>query len=99
MKTQAISNRNETAKFILPLFIAFVITSFLFYIDEGFYDFRWMLNIGSWIVLLFYVAVIYVIQLILVLPFYSVATKWIISAEKIILAVSILLFVLFIIGH
>lgn len=37
---------------------SFLITQFLFFIDEGCYDFRWMTNIGNWLVFLFYFALI-----------------------------------------
>jgi hypothetical protein len=28
---------------------AFLVTMFFFYIDEGYYDFRWMKSAGNWI--------------------------------------------------
>ena len=42
----------------MPLPIMFVtsalITMSLFYVDEGFYNFRWMLNIGNWLIFVIY---------------------------------------------
>lgn len=32
-----------------------LVTLFLFYIDEGFYSFAWMLSAGSWIIFTIYV--------------------------------------------
>ena len=44
-----------------------IIVLFLFYIDEGFYNFRWMLNIGNWIAFSIYFTVIYFFQLLVYL--------------------------------
>lgn len=33
---------------------SFLISQFLFFIDEGSYDFRWMTNAGNWLVFVFY---------------------------------------------
>lgn len=35
---------------------AVLVTLMLFYIDEGFYDLRWMKDIGNWIVFIIYVS-------------------------------------------
>lgn len=42
--------------------VAIIFTFLLFYIDEGYYDFRWMKEWGNWIVFLLYVGVMYVFQ-------------------------------------
>lgn len=42
--------------------VAIIFTFILFYIDEGYYDFRWMKEWGNWIVFLLYVGLIYVFQ-------------------------------------
>ncbi len=34
---------------------SFVITFVLFFLDEGYYDFRWMMNVGNWAVFFLYV--------------------------------------------
>lgn len=47
------SQRNET---IAPFLSALVIVMFLFFIDEGYYDFRWMKDAGNWLVFVFYLA-------------------------------------------
>jgi len=98
MRTQTLGNKSETAKFILPLLNALVVTLFLFYIDEGFYDFRWMLNVGNWLVFLVYVAVIYGMELLLILPFFRFAPKFMLTVTKfvlIILFVFLLSFIVF----
>ena len=97
MKTQMLSSKSETAKFIWPLLIAVVITLFLFYIDEGFYNFKWMLNIGNWIAFLLYVAAIYVVQLILILPVYRAAPEFILTSGKIIFVILVLLLLTFVV--
>lgn len=37
---------------------AFVIVQFLFFIDEGYNDFRWMKEIGNWIVFFIYFGIL-----------------------------------------
>ena len=97
MKFKPLNPEKESVKFILPLFISLVITLFLFYIDEGFYNFKWMLNVGNWIAFLIYVAVIYGVQLLLTLPFFRFAQKFIITATKFILIILTVLFLSFIV--
>lgn len=45
------------------LFSSVLVTLFLFYIDEGYYSFRWMTNAGAWIIFLIYVSVFLLAQL------------------------------------
>lgn len=40
------------------LFNSFIVTQILFFIDEGNYDFRWMADIGNWLVFTMYFATI-----------------------------------------
>lgn len=48
---------------LLPAFLAaFLLVMFLFYIDEGYYDFRWMTDAGNWFVFCLYMAVFFPIQ-------------------------------------
>ncbi|MBL7815414.1 MAG: hypothetical protein JNL70_10395 [Saprospiraceae bacterium] len=35
-------------------FWAMLLTSYLFYIDEGYYNFDWTKNVGNWITFVFY---------------------------------------------
>lgn len=39
---------------IWPLLPAALITFFLFYLDEGFFDFRWMKHLGNWLMFFLY---------------------------------------------
>jgi len=41
------------------------ITNILFFIDEGYNDFRWMSNVGNWIIFIVYVLIIFGIQTLL----------------------------------
>jgi len=47
---------------LIPFASAFVITFFLFFIDEGYYDFRWMMSWGNWIVFVVYLVLLFPIQ-------------------------------------
>lgn len=97
MKSQSIQNKNESAKFVFPLLIAVTITSILFYIDEGFYNFKWMLNVGNWIVFFIYTVGIYLLQLIFILPFFKFAPQFIADSGKFFLGMAILLHLLVIV--
>ena len=48
---------------ILLLISAISITFFLFYIDEGYYDLRWMNNLGNWIVFCLYAMILWTMAL------------------------------------
>jgi len=41
---------------------ALLITQFLFFIDEGYYDFGWMVHWGGWLVYAIYVGIIFGFQ-------------------------------------
>ncbi len=41
-----------------------VLTLLLFYIDEGYYNFKWMLQLSNWVAFIIYVAPIFSIQLV-----------------------------------
>jgi hypothetical protein len=49
----------SNAKYWRALTFAIIFTLFLFYIDEGYYDFRWMKRAGNWVPFVIYVAIIY----------------------------------------
>lgn len=46
----------------IPFFSAVLITMILFFIDEGYYDFRWMLSWGNWIVFGIYIILLFPVQ-------------------------------------
>jgi len=97
MKTQTVQSDTETKKFLLPLFVSIIITLFLVYIDEGNYNFKWMLNLGNWVAFFIYVSVIYVAQLILILPVFRFAPKFILTVTRIILIILAVLFLAFVV--
>jgi hypothetical protein len=45
-----------------PFIAALVVVNVLFFIDEGYYDFRWMLQVGNWIVFALYMAILFPVQ-------------------------------------
>ena len=49
--------------FKIPLWVSLILTLFLFFIDEGYYDFRWMKDLGNWFVFVIYVVGIYAVLL------------------------------------
>ena len=53
--------------FKIPLWISFLVTNFLFFIDEGYNDFRWMKDAGNWVVFFMYVVGIYAVLLAVIL--------------------------------
>ncbi len=44
---------------LTPLIPAALLVLFLFFIDEGWYSFRWMLEWGNWIVFVIYLVALY----------------------------------------
>jgi len=47
---------------LAPLASTLGIILFLFFIDEGYYDFRWMANTGNWVVFFIYFIILLPIQ-------------------------------------
>lgn len=63
MSTTITANRNAIKRErFFYLINAFLITQLLLFIDEGYYDFRWMKNLGNWIIFLLYTGVIFGVQ-------------------------------------
>lgn len=59
-------NTSFSVQLILPAAIATVVmVMFLFYIDEGYYDFRWMRNAGNWLMFVVYLAFVFPMQWLL----------------------------------
>lgn len=54
---------NNFNHYLILLLFTLSITFFLFYIDEGYYNFKWMLKIGNWVALFIYIIPIFFIQL------------------------------------
>ncbi|MHC1706074.1 MAG: hypothetical protein AB9842_00995 [Bacteroidales bacterium] len=65
------------------LLTAIVITNILFFIDEGYYDFRWMKDFGNWVAFLIYCIPIFLFQLFM----YHIILKKIKGSGKTIISV------------
>ncbi|HAD97749.1 MAG TPA: hypothetical protein DCG19_10110 [Cryomorphaceae bacterium] len=48
--------------YLLLAFSSILVTMFLFFIDEGYYDFRWMRDGGNWLIFMIYAGLIYLGQ-------------------------------------
>ena len=44
---------------IILLIVAFLFVNFLFFIDEGWYDLRWMKQPGNWLVFALYLGILF----------------------------------------
>lgn len=62
MMTSTGSAIRKKEDLITPLIAAFLIVQFFFFIDEGYYDFRWMKDFRNWIVFVPYLAVFFLMQ-------------------------------------
>lgn len=62
--TTTITSRQRFYGIGVLVFSTLLLTSFLFFIDEGYYDFRWMLDPGNWIVFIIYCMVLFAIQML-----------------------------------
>ncbi len=47
---------------LIPFISALLSVLFLAFIDEGYYDFRWMADAGSWVAFGIYIAIFFVLQ-------------------------------------
>ena len=59
--SQSRSKNNSTFSFA---FAAVFVTAFLFFIDEGLYNFTWMLDPGAWLVFLIYAIPLFAFQML-----------------------------------
>ena len=48
--------KNDKLNLVTPCVIAVVLSTFLFYIDEGYYNFKWLLSPGNMFVFVIYVS-------------------------------------------
>lgn len=62
MKKYILSNQSTFIAVIFPLVSSIVATFFLFYIDEGLYNFAWIKEAGAWIVFSIYVLIFFTLQ-------------------------------------
>jgi hypothetical protein len=62
--TSIIKDNNESLREYVPMVTsATLLTLILLYIDEGYYNFNWMLDIWNWVLGFMYVGVISIIQI------------------------------------
>lgn len=52
------AQNSRLSEVLVPMLIAASATMFLFYIDEGYYDFRWMNDFGNWFVFFIYLGIL-----------------------------------------
>ncbi|GEM_PF-846476 len=50
---------------VAALISSAIVTMILFFMDEGYYDFRWMKSAGNWIAFIIYVAALFPVQWVL----------------------------------
>ena len=83
----------------LFLIISVVASLFLFYIDEGYYNFQWMKSWGNWIVFMIYAVIIFLVQQLFALIFSEVFKvnnrNYLIAAIGVPVAISVLVTIIF----
>ena len=83
----------------LFLIISVVASLFLFYIDEGYYNFQWMKSWGNWIVLIIYAGIIFLVQQLFAFIFRKVFKvnnrNYLIAAIGVPVAISVLVTIIF----
>ncbi len=52
----------KTGNAVIFLIISVVLTTYLAYIDEGYYSFQWMKSFGNWMMFFVYITIIFLIQ-------------------------------------
>nr|MBP6333957.1 hypothetical protein [Bacteroidia bacterium] len=55
MITSRPAKSQDTKEFFIYFSCAVLTTTFLFFIDEGYYNFKWMDSIGNWVAFMIYV--------------------------------------------
>lgn len=58
------TDRPKIPGWVIMLFSTLLITNFLFALDEGYYDFRWVRDPGNWVVFPVYALPIFTLQLL-----------------------------------
>lgn len=67
---------------IILLIAAFLFVNFLFFIDEGWYDLRWMKQSGNWLAFALYLGILFGSQMI----FYTWICRRLQSSDRIVLS-------------
>lgn len=76
MNISATKPQTDLIEFLAPLFSAFLIVMFLFFIDEGYYDFRWMADAGNWFVFCIYLSIFFLLQWLISHFLFRRVTGW-----------------------
>jgi len=63
VNTAAPTTARDDSRFLAPVITTFGIVVFLFFIDEGYYNMKWMLDGGAWVVFFIYYIILFPIQL------------------------------------
>lgn len=69
------TEKSAGIEFLIFSICSVLVTSFLFFIDEGLYSFRWMTNWGSWIVFVIYAIPILMGQLLMSSILYKIPNQ------------------------
>ncbi len=95
-QTQTLQARKQE-DLISPLISAFLIVMFLFFIDEGYYDFRWMKDSGNWLVFVIYMIIFFPIQWGISHFVFSKLTGWKKTAALVGISILLSLFLLWLV--
>jgi len=79
----------------ISLLMAVMLTFFLFFIDEGYYNFDWMNRGANWIGFAIYSIVLFVGQIVIKLLLFKNNNSWLSYSLIVLLGVLISLFVVF----
>lgn len=58
-------SKHKNRSLLIFGFCAFIFTSFLFFIDEGYYDFNWTKRLVNWVVFAIYALPIFLLQFLI----------------------------------
>ena len=73
--TQSLPNHKEV-DLLSPFVSTLIIVMFLFFIDEGYYDFRWMAEWGNWMVFSIYLLIFFPVQWLISHFIFNKLTGW-----------------------
>jgi hypothetical protein len=62
METNTLTIPKKPSLFLINLLIAFVVTTILFFIDDGYYNFNWTLHLLNWVFFVIYIVSIFLGQ-------------------------------------
>lgn len=65
MESSSHSHTQSADSALFPVLSSVAVTLFLFFIDEGYYNFNWMADLGNWVAFAIYFTAILVVQVAL----------------------------------